>query len=95
MQGTSMLLTVGHALSRAKDQGMTVRMNVGGDWVTGVVVSSDGQGVALLEPNGELCVARHDAISCVRLPASASGGDQNRSSAPQTAPEPRRSLDYV
>ena len=36
MHGSSMLLTVGHAIGRAKEQGMTVRMNIGGDWVTGV-----------------------------------------------------------
>ncbi len=96
MHGSSMLLTVGHAIDRAKEQGMTVRMNVGGDWITGVIVSSDGHGVAMLEPNGELCVARHDAISCVRLPSATSGGDQERHhSSPQAAPVPRRALDHV
>ena len=96
MHGSSTLLTVGHAINRAQEQGMTVRMNIGGEWVTGVIVSSDGQGVAMLEPSGELCVARHDAISCVRLPSAAAGGDpETHHSSPQTAPMPRRELDYA
>ena len=77
MYGSSTLLTVGHAIDRAKEQGMTVRMNVAGEWVTGIIVSSDGHGVAMLEPSGELCVARHDAIICVRLPSGADEDDRH------------------
>ena len=46
MFGTTMLLTVGHALDRAKDEGMVVRVNIAGDWVTGRIINSDGHGVA-------------------------------------------------
>jgi hypothetical protein len=95
MYGSSTLLTVGHAIERAKDQGLSVRMNIGGEWVTGVIVSSDGHGVAMLEPSGELCVARHDAISCVRLPSSASGVDPEQHRSPRPAPAPKRALDHV
>ena len=43
MFGSTMLLTVGHALDRAKDEGMVVRVNIAGDWVTGrVTVSPPG-----------------------------------------------------
>jgi hypothetical protein len=62
-----MLLTVGAAIDRAKDEGMEIRINIGGEWVTGRVMNSDGHGVAILEANGDMCVVRRDAITCVRL----------------------------
>jgi hypothetical protein len=68
-----MLLTVGQALDRAKDDGMVVRLHIGGEWITGQVINSDGHGVAVLENNGDVCVVRQDVISCVRLPSRASG----------------------
>ncbi|MCW2760546.1 MAG: hypothetical protein JWR85_747 [Marmoricola sp.] len=95
MYGSSALLTVGHAIDRAKSAGMTVRMNIGGEWVTGVIVSSDGHGVAMLEPNGELCVARHDSISCIRMPSGAANDDRSEQRTPRPAPAPSRQLDYV
>jgi hypothetical protein len=73
MFGSTTLLTVGHALDRAKDEGMDVRVNVGGEWVTGRIINSDGHGVAILESNGDLCVVRQEAISAVRMPGRASG----------------------
>ncbi len=69
--GSTMLMTVGHALDRAKEDGLVVRMHIGGDWVTGRILNSDGHGVAVMETNGDLCVVRQDAINCVRLPAHA------------------------
>ncbi len=66
-----MLLTVGHALDRAKDDGSVVRMFIGGDWIVGQVLNSDGHGVAVLEPNGDLCVVRQESITCFRLPGNA------------------------
>ena len=73
MFGTTMLLTVGHALDRAKEDGLVVRVNAGGEWITGTVLSCDGHGVAILESNGGLCVVRQDAVTCVRLPSVESG----------------------
>ena len=67
-----MLLTVGHALDRAKDEGSLVRMFIGGEWITGQVMNNDGHGVAVLEPNGDLCVVRQESITCVRLPGKPS-----------------------
>ena len=63
MFGTTMLLTVGHALDRAKEDGLVVRVNAGGEWITGTVLSCDGHGVALLESNGGLCVLRQEAVT--------------------------------
>ena len=73
MFGSTMLLTVGHALDRAKDEGLAVRVNVGGEWVTGRIINSDGHGVAILETSGDLCVVRQEAVSAVRMPSQASG----------------------
>jgi hypothetical protein len=73
MFGSTMLLTVGHALDRAKEESLVVRCNVGGEWVTGRIINSDGHGVAILESSGDLCVVRHEAISAVRMPSHASG----------------------
>ncbi len=69
MYGSSMLLTVGHALDRAKDEGMVVRVNVAGDWVTGRIINSDGHGVAILESSGDLCVVRQEVVQAVRMPS--------------------------
>jgi hypothetical protein len=68
MFGSSMVLTVGHALDRARDDGRPVRLNVSGEWITGRVISHDGHGVAVLEANGDMCVLRPEAISGVRVP---------------------------
>jgi hypothetical protein len=73
MFGTTMLLTVGHALDRAMEDGLVVRLNAGGEWITGTVLNHDGHGVAMLESNGGLCVLRQEAITCVRLPFTESG----------------------
>jgi hypothetical protein len=82
-----MLLTVGHAIDRAKEEGMEVRMNIGGEWVSGRVMNSDGHGVAVLEPNGDMCVVRRDAITCVRL-ESTSPACRRGAPAPCRTPEP-------
>ena len=68
MFGSTMLLTVGHALDRAKEEGMVVRLNIAGDWVTGRIINSDGHGVAILESSGDLCVVRQEAVLGVRMP---------------------------
>ncbi len=67
MFGTTMLLTVGLALDRAQTEGLTVRVAVAGEWITGKVVNNDGQGVVLSEESGEVCVVRADAVTAVRL----------------------------
>jgi hypothetical protein len=64
-----MLLTIGQALDRAKDDELTVRLHIGGEWVTGRILNSDGHGVAVLEQNGDLCVVRQDTVTAVRLPS--------------------------
>ena len=73
MFGSTTLVTVGHALDRAKQENMLVRVNVGGEWITGRIVNNDGHGVAILEDSGDLCVVRQDAVSAVRMPSQPRG----------------------
>lgn len=68
MFGSTMLLTIGQALDRAKDEDLTVRMHIGGEWITGRILNSDGHGVAVLENSGDVCVVRLETVNCVRLP---------------------------
>jgi hypothetical protein len=69
--GSTMMLTIGQALDRAKDDDMTVRMNIGSEWISGRILTNDAQAVAVLETNGDLCVIRKETISCVRMAARA------------------------
>jgi hypothetical protein len=71
MFGSTMLLTIGQALDRAKDEELAVRMHVGGEWISGRILNCDGQAVAVLESSGDLCVVRKETISCVRMPSQA------------------------
>ena len=68
MFGSSMLLTVGAALDRAKEDGTHVQVSVSGEWISGRVVNTDGHGVAFLESSGDICVFRPEAIAGVRMP---------------------------
>ena len=42
--------------------------NVAGEWIRGRVLRHDGQGVVVVADDGDVCVLRMDAISCVRVP---------------------------
>ncbi len=68
MFGSSMMVTVGQALDRALEAGLTIRLNVAGEWLRGRVVRHDGQGVVVVADDGDVCVLRMDAITCVRVP---------------------------
>ncbi|MCW2868521.1 MAG: hypothetical protein JWR20_2709 [Marmoricola sp.] len=65
-----MVLSVGQALDRAREEALVVRLQVGGEWLTGRVVACDGHGVAFEESDGVLVVVRADAVLGVRLPAA-------------------------
>lgn len=70
MFGSTMVLSVGQALDRAREDDVVVRVNVSGEWITGRVVATDGHGVAVEETGGYLCVVRTEAVLGVRLPSS-------------------------
>lgn len=65
---SSMIMTIGQALGRAREDGATVEINVGGAWISGMVINADGQGVVVSNGVDEVCVVRLDAINCVRIP---------------------------
>jgi hypothetical protein len=64
MRMTSTIFTVGTLLSRAQDAGVPVRVLVEGNWIGGTPVDSDGHGVVIDSPAGQVLV-RMGAISAV------------------------------
>ena len=63
---TSMLYTVGRALSRAHEEGHAVDVLVGGIWLSGRIVGSDPMGV-VLEDGQDHCIVRLEGIVAVRV----------------------------
>ena len=88
MFGSTMLLTIGQALDRAMDEEMTIRMQIGSEWISGRVLTCDAQAIAVLETNGDLCVIRKDVISCVRMPAQAHTEHVSNQPAREAGPGP-------
>jgi hypothetical protein len=68
MFGTTMMLTVGQALDRARSEGTRIRIHVAGEWIAGTVMNTDSQAAMIASDDGEVCVVRMDSIACVRLP---------------------------
>jgi hypothetical protein len=66
---TSMLYTMGTALSRAADNGLTVSILVEGCWLEGQVAASDGVGVVVESADGAHSVIRTERISVVKVHA--------------------------
>jgi hypothetical protein len=63
---TSMIYTMGMALNRALEHSAIVDLLVGGVWMTGAVVISDGYGV-VLDNGEEHTIVKIDTISAVRI----------------------------
>jgi hypothetical protein len=63
----STLYTIGTALNRAKDQGLTVQVLVEGQWLDGRVAATDGHGLVLAAEGFEQSVIRMQSISAVRV----------------------------
>lgn len=61
----STILTIGTMLTRAQDQGMSVRALVQGQWLSGVPVAADSHGVVLDNPDEGQYLIRLDAITVV------------------------------
>ena len=90
MFGTSRLLTVGQALEHAREVDAEVRLCIGGEWVSGRVMHTDGHGLAMTAENGDTCVIRLEAVSCVRIPAVAPGAEED--AAHRVPSQPRLAL---
>ena len=68
---SSMQYTIGTALERAREAGHYVEVLFGDQWVSGLVVASDGLGVVLDNHGDEHCIVRLEAITAVRVAAEA------------------------
>jgi len=66
---TSTIYSMGTALDRAQANGFAVDILVGGAWISGRVVATDGHGVVLESSEDEHAVARLEAITAVRVHA--------------------------
>jgi hypothetical protein len=67
---SSMMYTIGTALTRAHEQEHPVQVLVEGMWLSGLVVACDGTGVVLEDDEYEHSVVRLEHISAVRVQAS-------------------------
>lgn len=63
----STVLTVGTALSRARDAGAFVEILVQGQWITGLVSAIDGYGAVLSGELGQTAVVRLELVSAVKV----------------------------
>lgn len=63
---TSMMFTIGTALSRAHELGYAADLLVDGHWLSGRVVGADAIGV-VLEDGADQCVVRLERIAVVRV----------------------------
>jgi hypothetical protein len=106
MSGTyqsSMQYTIGTAIDRAHEQGHHVDLLLDGQWVSGLVVASDGQGVVLEGVDDEHTILRLERVSGVRVRASSPfrklKGASGMANAPRTEdgavpmPPPRQASD--
>jgi len=66
----SLLFTIGTALSRAHQDGLTVHVLVEGEWIGGQVAWQDGQGVLIVTETDEHAVVRLSSISAIKVLAA-------------------------
>ena len=64
---SSMLYTVGMALSRASENGYPVSILVDGCWIHGKVAANDGTGVVLEGHDGQHSIAKIERIAAVTV----------------------------
>jgi hypothetical protein len=64
---SSMLYTMGMAISRAEDLGFDVRVLVDGHWMEGRIAAQDGVGLVLEHESAQHSVVKMDRISAVKI----------------------------
>ena len=69
MSTTSMLYTMGMALSRAQENEFPVRVLVDGSWLEGHIAAYDGTGLVLESPSGQHSVVRVERVAAVTVSA--------------------------
>ena len=68
---SSMQYTIGTALGRAREGGLSVEILVDNHWLDGLVVAVDGHGVVLDKEGRDHYVVRLERIAAVRVGAEA------------------------
>lgn len=66
---SSVIYSMGTALSRAKEQDLPVAVLVASDWLRGRVLVVDSYGLVLETDSFEHCVVRLEAVNAVRVDA--------------------------
>lgn len=87
--GSSTMYTIGTALSRAEQNCIPVEVLVGGHWLTGRIVASDGVGLVLSNDGEEHSVVRLESITAVRVFTTAPVGPPIEAAEPEAWPMPR------
>lgn len=64
---SSVIYSMGTALSRAKEQDLPVAVLVASDWLRGRVLIVDSYGLVLETDSFEHCVVRLEAVNAVRV----------------------------
>ena len=64
---SSMLYTMGMAISRAEDMGFDVAVLIDGHWIEGRIAAQDGVGLVLEHESLEHSVVRMERIAAVRI----------------------------
>ncbi len=85
---SSMLYTMGMAISRAEDLGLSVSVLVDGHWIEGHIAAQDGVGLVLEQDLAGHSVVKMDRISAVRI-MSESPYRQELAAAATPMPGPR------
>jgi hypothetical protein len=71
MGSSSMQVTIGSAIERARQAGHVVEILVDNHWLEGLIVEADGMGVILENAGRDRCVVRLERVSAVRVTAAA------------------------
>lgn len=74
---SSTIYTIGTALNRAHQLGLTVEVLVEGQWLAGSVIALDGHGVVLTDRDLDHSVVRLEQVSAVRVLSTMPGREQS------------------
>lgn len=88
---SSMLYTMGMAISRAQDLGFDIAVLVDGHWIEGRIAAQDGVGLVLEHDSAEHSVVRMERISAVRIMSESPYRQELTVSGAMPMPGPRAS----
>jgi hypothetical protein len=88
---SSMLYTMGMAISRAQDLGFDVAVLVEGQWIQGTIAAQDGVGLVLEHDMAEHSVVRMESIAAVRIMSESPYRQELTATGAMPMPGPRAS----